>query len=156
MILPEIALETLRKSIPKCSFLKLPKGDDKNKYLACKDVEDLSYLALNFTLRDSDAPLSILLQDQVKLHEGNTYWFDIVAGEADQYQIGESILRQYMIGINYREGKLHYSLLNKESWLTKALFTKIFLFANLFLFLISLTIVIFENGVKELVKVAVK
>lgn len=68
LILPEIAVETLRKSIPKCSFLKLPKGDGKNKYLACKDVEDLSYLALNFTLRDSDAPLSILLQDQVKLH----------------------------------------------------------------------------------------
>lgn len=102
LILPEIAVETLRKSIPKCSFLKLPKGDEKNKYLACKDIEDLSYLALNFTLRDSDAPLSILLQDQVKLHEGNTYWFDIVSGEADQFQIGESILRQYMIGINYR------------------------------------------------------
>lgn len=113
LILPEIAVETLRKSIPKCSFLKLPNGDERTKYLACKDVDDLSYLALNFTLRDSDAPLSILLQDQVKLHEGNTHWFDILPGEVDQFQIGESILRQYMIGINYREGKLHYSPLNK-------------------------------------------
>jgi hypothetical protein len=103
LILPEVSLQNIQKSIPKCEVIPLPDSQDRSKYLACKVLtpEELAHFSLNFTLRDSEQPLSVMLKDLVMLNAGNVHWFDVISGSPEQYQLSESILRQYMIGINY-------------------------------------------------------
>lgn len=53
-------------------------------------------------LRDSSLPLSVHLLDLVLPEENGKQWFALRASQSEDYQIGESLLRNYAMGIDYK------------------------------------------------------
>lgn len=133
------------KALPKCKFEELAVDGKNNRFLACRDMknDEISELAFNFTIKDAVMAVSIRFKDILVLEEGGTRWFAVKGSENEEYQIGEAILRQYAVGIDYKDGRLMFGRLSPQSSISRFTILKAFLAFNIILFLISAVLVIF-------------
>ena len=75
-------------------------------------------MALVFKFADSQAPITITFQDLGHRLNGNKYLLDLDFAETNDFQLGENVLKSYILAIDYNEMKLIYGTKATFLWPT--------------------------------------
>ena len=89
------------------------------------------------------------LSDLVLRKNSTKVIYNLQVGKVEEYQIGSTLLHDYMIGINYKEGKLSYGLKGEETWFDIFTFLWILLWINIVIFVAAVAVLVFEKRIRN-------
>ena len=150
VVIPAQSGTLIERQLPGCNFQSLG-GEENKNFFVCKtlDLSRVSNLKLTWSLSKAKDPITIRLSDLILKQNSTKVVFNLRVGKVEEYQIGSTLLLDYMLGFNYKEGTISYGIKGEEPWLDVRWALWVVLWINVGLFVVAVGVLAFSKRLRK-------